>query len=66
MINLNYPKNSKIINNIFQFKNGDILQICEGGIWTDVGTINNSRAAALAMNSSGHTVLGLPARVVRR
>ena len=66
MMNPNYPKNSKIIENIFQFKNGDILQVCDDGMWSDLGIINNSRATAVAMNSSNYTVLGLPARVVRR
>lgn len=63
---MNYPKNGKIIKDIFQFKNGDILQICESGLWTDLGIINNSREVAVAMNSGNNTILGKPARVVRR
>jgi len=59
-------KNGKIINNIFQFRNGDILQICEDNRWTDLGVINDSKSLAVDMARNNFTVLGKPGRVVRR
>lgn len=55
-----------IIDNIFQIQNGDIMQICEDGIWTDLGVIKNSREAAKDMNKNNFTLMNKPARIVRR
>jgi hypothetical protein len=63
---MNYPKNGKIINNIFQIKNGDVMQIYENNHWSDLGVISDARRAAVSLNSSNFTMLDMPARVIRR
>ena len=63
---MNYPKNGKIINNIFQIKNGDVMQICENNCWADFGVISDARRAAVALNNSNFHILDMPARVIRR
>ena len=55
-----------IIHSFFQFKNGDVMQICEDGTWTDLGVIKNSRAAAVDFAKNNGVIVGKPARVVRR
>ena len=56
----------QIIDNIFKFQNGDVMQICEDGQWTDLGVISDKRAAGVALAKDNFTVMGKPARVVRR
>lgn len=55
-----------IIDNIFQIKNGDILQICEDGLWSDLGRITDARGAAMDMYHNNFIIDGKPARVIRR
>ena len=55
-----------VIQSFFQFKNGDVMQIFEDGIWTDLGIIKDSRAAAVDFAKNNGMIVGKPARVVRR
>lgn len=54
----------KVISNIFEFRVGDILQICDGD-WADLGTIRNPLQAAKELYLSEFIVSGKPARVIR-
>lgn len=56
----------QIIDNTFAFKASDIIQIYDGGTWTDLGTIRDSRAAAVDFYLNNGKIFGKPARVVRR
>ena len=56
----------EMIDNIFMFKNGDILQICENGHWTDLGVIKDSKSLAADMYKSNMLIMNKPARVIRR
>jgi hypothetical protein len=64
-MNSSNPKNRKIIANIFQIKFGDIIQIFDDGIWSDVGFIKYPKVAAVGLHKSKFTILNKPARVVR-
>lgn len=57
--------NYTIIDNIFQIKEGDVLQICENNCWTNLGKINNKRWAALDLSKHNFIISGKPARVIR-
>lgn len=55
-----------IVENPFQFRAGDFLQIREDNLWTDLGRINDPRALAVEYISRNGFVMGKPARVIRR
>lgn len=55
-----------IIENIFNFQKGDVLQICDGDHWTDLGTIFDPRTAAKKLVVNNFQVMNKPARVIRR
>lgn len=55
----------RVINNIFQIREGDRVQICEDDNWTDLGKISNARVAALDLHKKNFILCGKPARVVR-
>ncbi len=55
-----------VVENIFNFQRGDILQICEDNNWTDLGTIFDPRMAAKKLVVNNFTVMNKPARVIRR
>lgn len=57
--------NYKIINNIFEIREGDTLQIYDNNRWLDLGKINDKRRAALDLNKHNFKVEGKPVRVIR-
>lgn len=55
-----------VIESVFRYKNGDVMQIMEDDVWTDLGIINDHRAAAVDHARNDFKVFGKPVRVVRR
>lgn len=55
-----------IIDNVFQIKVGDIVQICEDGNWIDLGKVRDARTAALDMYKNNFKIGSKLARVVRK
>ena len=55
-----------IIDNIFEFKIGDIVEIFDAERWSILGHINDPKAAALDFHRNNFTIMGKPARVIRR
>jgi len=58
--------NQVIITSNFEFQGEDIIQINDNGIWSDLGTIRDSKQAAIDYYLNNGKVIGKPARVVRR
>lgn len=55
-----------VIESVFRYKNGDVMQIMEDDVWTDMGIITDHRAAAVDHARNDFKVFGKPVRVVRR
>lgn len=55
-----------IVDNIFEIENGDVMQICEDGLWTDLGTIKDKRDAAIKLAKHNFIIMNKPARVIRK
>lgn len=54
------------IDNIFMIESGDLIQILEGGEWTNLGVISDKRMAAVALGRSEFKIMGKPVRVIRK
>jgi len=56
----------QVIDNVFQIHKGDVVQICEDNHWSDLGVINDPNRAKIELNKDNFTILGKPARVIRK
>lgn len=55
-----------IINSVFDFKVGDIIQIFENNCWGILGHIKDPKIAAIDFQRNNFTILGKPVRIIRR
>lgn len=58
--------NNIIIDNIFQIRVGDIVQIYEDGEWTDLGKVLDARSAAVDMYKNNFKIGSKSCRVIRK
>lgn len=56
----------KIIESIFQIQTGDIVQIFDNNVWTDLGSIKDKRQAQIEFGVNNFNIMGNPARIIRK